>query len=51
MPCLSSGLAAVKPSWSLSTTNQVGPPGALARMVHTSATPPLLIHCLEPFSL
>ena len=25
-----------------------GPPGAFARMVAASATPPLLIHCLRP---
>ena len=50
MPCLSSGLFWVKPSVPRSSTNQDGPPGALARIVYLSAMPPLLIHCLRPWS-
>ena len=48
IPCLSSGLALVKPSVPLSTTNHVGPPGASARIVVESAMVPLEIHCFAP---
>ena len=48
IPCLSSGLALVKPGVSFSTTNQVGPPGARARIVVASAMVPLEIHCFAP---
>ena len=50
MPCLSSGRPWLKPSVPRSSTNQEGPAGALARIVYLSAMPPLLIHCLRPFS-
>ena len=48
MPCLSSCLPGLNPAVPFSTTNQVGPPGVLARIEYRSATPPLEIHCFVP---